>query len=341
MVMKKLINEPESIVRDLIDGLVNSHSDIIQLVGNDIIIRRKPKDKGKVQIVFGQGIGHEPGYNAMVGYGMHDVEVPGGIFSCAGGDRIYEGIKLAWEMSGNTPVLHLIANHEGDVINGNMGREMAEDEGIDVKSVLLYDDIASAPKGQEQDRRGMAGMTFSFKVAGALAEQGVDRDTIAGKVEQVNETTRTLAVALKPCTIPTTGQPLFTLADEDLIIGPGVHGEPGPEGPAKMMSANQVMDIVAERVLEDGGFSGGDEVLVCINGSGATTLMEMFILYNRLDEILKNKNIKPYRPLIGNYITTQEMAGFSLSLCRADDEVKKLWDAPAHTPFYKSCAGLV
>ncbi|MFW6181818.1 MAG: dihydroxyacetone kinase subunit DhaK, partial [Spirochaetota bacterium] len=315
MIMKKLINEPENIVRDLIDGLVKSHSDIIQLVGNDIIIRRKPKDKGKVQIVFGQGIGHEPGYNGMIGYGMHDVEVPGGIFACAGADRIYEGIKLAWEMSGNTPVLQLIANHEGDVINGNMAREMAEDEGIDVKSVLLYDDIASAPKGREKDRRGMAGMTFSFKVAGALAEQGADRAAIIQKVEQVNETTRTLAVALRPCTIPTTGQPLFTLAEDELIIGPGVHGEPGPEGPAKMMSANQLMDIVAERVLKDGGFTGGDEVLVLINGSGSTTLMEMFILYNRLEEILKNKGIKPYRPLIGNFITTQEMAGFSLSLC--------------------------
>jgi dihydroxyacetone kinase-like protein len=340
MVMKKMINEPENIVQDLIDGLMASHSDILQLVENNIIIRKQPKEKGKVQIVFGQGAGHEPGYNGMIKYGMHDVEVPGGIFSCAGGDRIYEGIKLAWEMSGHTPVLQLIANHEGDVINGNMAREMAEDEGIDVKSVLLYDDIASAPKGQEQDRRGMAGMTFSFKAAGALAEQGVDRDTIAKKVEQVNRNTRTLAVALNPCTIPTTGQPLFSLAQDELIIGPGVHGEPGPEGPAKMMSANQVMDIVADRVLEDGEFKGGDEVLVIINGSGSTTLMEMFTLYKRLDSILKKKDIKPYRPLIGNYVTTQEMAGFSLSLCKADAETKRMWVVPANTPYYKICTGV-
>lgn len=335
MIMKKLINKPEDIVRELLDGLVKSHNDLIQFVDNDIIIRRKPKEKGKVQIVFGQGIGHEPGYNGMLGFGMHDVEVPGSIFACAGGDRIYEGIKIAWEMSGNTPVLLLIANHEGDVINGNMALDMAKDDGIDVEGVILYDDIASAPKGKEQNRRGMAGMTFSFKVAGALAERGESRERIIETVKRVNEATRTLAVALRPCTIPTTGQPLFSLADDELIIGPGVHGEPGPEGPLKMITADRVMDIVSDRVIKDGEFKAGDEVLVIINGSGSTTLMEMFILYNRLEEILKNKNIKPYKPIIGNFITTQEMAGFSLSLCKADDKIKKLWDAPANTPYLK------
>jgi len=334
--MKKLINDPNNIVRELIDGLVKSHSNLIQLVGNDIIIRKKPKKKGMVQIVFGQGIGHEPGFDGLIGYGMHDVEVPGQIFTCSGGDRIYEGIKLAWEKSGNTPVLSLIANHEGDVLNGGMAIDMAKDEDIDVESVLLYDDIASAPKGEEEKRRGMAGMFFSFKIAGALAEQGKDRDEMIEITKKVNSSTRTLAVALRPCTIPTTGQPLFTLADDELIIGPGVHGEPGPEGPMKIKTANEVMDIIADRIIEDGEFKSGDEVLALINGSGSTTLMEMFILYNRLDEILKSKNIKSYKPLIGNIITTQEMAGFSLSMCKADDLIKKLWDAPANTPYYKN-----
>jgi len=339
MVMKKFLNEPEKIVRELIDGLVKSHSDILKLVGNDIIIRRRSKEKGKIQIVFGQGIGHEPGFDGMVGYGMHDVEVPGNIFACSGGDRIYEGIKIAWEMSGNAPVLSLIANHEGDVINGNMAIDMAKDDGIDVESVLLYDDIASAPKGEEEKRRGMAGMLFSFKIAGALSEQGLERGRIIEKTKKVNASTRTLAVALRPCTIPTTGQPLFTLAEDELIIGPGVHGETGPEGPMKITSANKVMDIVTERVISDGEFKSGDDVLVLINGSGSTTLMEMFILYNRLDEILKSKNIRPYKPLIGNIITTQEMAGFSLSMCKADDEVKKLWDEPVNTPYFKRLRG--
>jgi dihydroxyacetone kinase-like protein len=339
MVMKKLINAPEQIVRELLDGLVKAHSDSIQLVAGDIIIRKTPKQRGKVQIVFGQGIGHEPGFDGLVGYGMHDVEVPGGIFACSGADRIYEGIKLAWKMSGEKAVLQLIANHAGDVMNGEMAREMAQAEGIDVESILLYDDIASAPKGEEESRRGMAGILFAFKIAGALAEQGKERAEIIAKTKAVNAATRTLAVALRPCTIPTTGQPLFALSDDELIIGPGVHGEPGPEGPLKMMNANALMDIVAQRVLEDGDFIEGDEVLVCLNGSGATTLMELFILYNRLDEILKSKGIQPYRPLIGNYLTTQEMAGFSLSLCRADHEVKWLWDEPVNTPYYKNCRG--
>ncbi len=335
MVMKKFINNPEDLARELNIGLVRAHSDMLQMVGDGIIIRKKPKEKGKVQIVFGQGSGHEPGLNGMMGYGMHDVEVPGGIFACAGGDRIYEGIKIAWEMSGNTPVLVLVANHEGDVINNGLAVDMAREEGIDVESVLLYDDIASAPKGEEEKRRGMAGMTFSFKVAGALAEEGKSRDEIISQVKKVTAGTKTLAVALRPCTIPTTGQLLFTLAEDELIVGPGVHGEAGPEGPMKMVTANEIMDIVADKIITDGEFKKGDDLLVIVNGCGSTTLMEMFLLYNRLEDILNKGGMRPHRPLVGNIITTQEMAGFSLSMCKADNAIKRLWDAPANTPYFK------
>jgi len=335
MIMKKFINKPETLAEELNAGLVRAHSDLLRMMDHGIITRKKPKEKGKVQIVFGQGSGHEPGLNGLMGYGMHDVEVPGGIFACAGGDRIYEGIKIAWEMSGHTPVLVLVANHEGDVINNGIALDMARDENIDVESVLLYDDIASAPRGKEENRRGMGGMVFSFKIAGALAEEGKSRDEIAGVTRKVTADTRTLAVAMKPCTHPQTGQPLFDLADDELIIGPGVHGEAGPEGPMKLATANEVMDIVAERVIEDGEFKKGEDVLVLINGCGSTTLMEMFLLYSRLEDILNKKGIKPFKPLVGNYITTQEMAGFSLSLCRADAEIKRLWAAPANTPYLK------
>jgi len=333
--MKKFINNPEDIAKELNNGLVAAHPDYLEQVENDIIIRKRPKDKGKVQIVFGQGLGHEPGFNGFVGYGMHDVEVPGNIFACAGGDRIYEGIKVAWEMSGNTPVLYLIANHEGDVLNGGMAVELAREDGIDVESVLLYDDVASAPKGQEEKRRGMAGMFFAFKISGTLAEEGKSRDEIIKKTRLINDATRTLAVALQPCIVPTSGQPMFYLADDEIIIGPGVHGEPGPEGPMKMVTADEVMEIVTERVLEDGEFKSGDDVLVLLNGCGGTTLMELFILYNRLAGILSSRNIKPYKPLVNNIMTTQEMGGFSLSICRADAETKRLWDAPADTPYFK------
>jgi dihydroxyacetone kinase-like protein len=335
MAMKKMINKPEDIVTELLNGLVNSHRDLIRLTEEEIILRRQPKDKGKVYIVFGQGVGHEPAFDGLIGYGMHDIEIPGGIFACAGGEKIYQGIKMAWEMSGHTPVLELVANHEGDVINASIALDMAREDNIDVESVLLYDDIASAPKGQEDKRRGMAGMIFSFKVAGAMAEAGKSRDEIIRKVKDVNASTRTLAVALRPCTIPTTGQLLFTLAEDEIIIGPGVHGEAGPEGPIKLPSANEVIEIVTERVIQDGDFKNGDELLVLINGSGATTLMEMFIMYNRLEQILKSRNMKVHRPLIGNYVTTQEMAGFSLSICKADEETKRYWDSRTVTPYLK------
>jgi dihydroxyacetone kinase-like protein len=335
MKMKKFLNQPENIASDLLSGLVKSHSHLVQLIDGDLLVRTHPKAPGKVPLVFGQGIGHEPAFDGMLGYGMHDVEIPGDIFACSGGDRIFAGIKHAWKTSQHTPVLLLIANHEGDVMNGTMAYEMAQAEGIDVEKIILFDDIASAPKEDIKNRRGMAGITFSFKVAGAMSEMGKTRDEILEVTRQVRDSTRTLAVAVKPCTIPTTGQPLFELADDEIIIGPGVHGEAGPEGPMKLPTANQVMDIVAERVIADGEYQSGDDLLVLINGSGSTTLMEMFILYNRLDEILAERGLKPYKPLIGNYVTTQEMAGFSLSLAKADDRIKQLWDAPVHTPYFK------
>ena len=335
MAMKKLLNKPEDIASELLSGLVKSHSDLIKMVDNDLLVRKTPKPEGKVPIVFGQGIGHEPAFDGMIGYGMHDVEVPGNIFSCAGGDRIYAGIKYAWELSGKTPVLLIISNHEGDVINANIALEMAEDDDIDVKSVLLYDDIASAPKGEEENRRGMAGMIFGFKAAGAMAELGYDRDEIIAKVEKINATTRTLSVAVSPATIPTSGQVLFNLKEDEIIIGPGVHGEAGPEGPMKLSTANEIIEIVADRVVEDGEFQSGDEVLVLLNGNGATTLMELFIMYNHLEDLLKDKGLKAFKPLIGNYVTVQEMAGFSLSMCKADENTKQFWTAKTVTPYFK------
>ncbi len=298
MKMKKFINKPQNIAREMLQGYIAAYGELVQFNTEDIIIRAQPKEKGKVHIVLGQGAGHEPGYSGLLGYGIHDVEVLGGIFSCAGGDRIYEGIRHAWQASGNHPVLVLIANHEGDVINNSIALEMARDDGIDVESIILYDDIARAPREQKEERRG-------------------------------------LAAAMKPCMNPTSGQTLFTLENDELLIGPGAHGEAGPEGAYKLIPADEIMTIVAERVLKDGGFNQGDSVLVLLNGSGATTLMELFILYNRLNAILEDKGIHPYKPLIGNYVTTQEMAGFSLSLCHADEKIMELWAAPANTPFFK------
>jgi dihydroxyacetone kinase-like protein len=335
MAMKKFLNDPADCAKELTLGLSKAFGNYHRLIDHDILVRRTPKPKGKVPIVFAQGIGHEPGLNGMVGKGMIDVSIGGNIFACAGGDRIFEGIKYAWETGGHTPVLVLIANHAGDVLNGNMAVDMARDEKIELDSVLLYDDIASAPKGEEQNRRGMVGMMFSFKVAGALAEQGARIGDIVNKTKQVNAETRTLLVALNAATIPTTGQTLFALAEDEMIIGPGQHGEAGPEGPAKLKKADDLIEDVANRLIKDGGYRKGDDLLVIINGCGGTTLMEMFILYNHLDDYLRSRGMNPYKPLIGNFITTQEMAGFQLTFARADAETKRLWDAPADSPYFK------
>jgi dihydroxyacetone kinase-like protein len=335
MAMKKFLNDPADCAKELTLGLWKAYGNYHRLIDRDILVRTTPKPRGRVPIVFAQGIGHEPGLNGMVGRGMIDVSVGGNIFACAGGDRIFEGIKYAWETGGRTPVLVLIANHAGDVLNGTMAVDMAREEKIAVDSVLLYDDIASAPKGEEHNRRGMVGMMFSFKIAGALAEEGAKIGDIVKKTEKLNALTRTILVALKPATVPATGQALFELGDDEMIIGPGQHGEAGPEGPAKMKKADDLAEDVADRLIEDGGFSKGDDLLLIINGCGGTTLMEMFILYNHLDDYLRAKGMKHYKPLIGNFITTQEMAGFQLTFARADAETKRLWDAPADTPYFK------
>jgi dihydroxyacetone kinase-like protein len=332
---KKFINNPDNLAAELTAGLVKSNNDILKLIDDDIIIRAHPKAAGKVQLVFAQGLGHEPGYNGFIGYGLHDVEVSGDIFACAGGDRIYEGLKIAWESSKRTPVLLLIANHEGDVINANIAMEMAKADGIDVESALLYDDIASAPKGEEANRRGMQGMVFAFKIAGALAEQGCSRDEIAEAVKQVNAQTRTLSIALESCIIPSTGKTLFSLFEDEMIIGCGVHGESGPDGPAKMMPAKDIVAKVADRLIADGEYKSGDELLVLVNNCGSTTLMELLILYNDLHEYLLAKGMTPYRPLVGNYMTTQDMAGASISFCKCDHKIKELWDYPANSPYLK------
>jgi len=332
--MKKLINKPEALAWELLEGLAAAYGDKLKMTGNHILVRRTPKDKGKVQILFAQGSGHEPGYQGFVGYGMHDIEVAGPIFACAGPDRILEGIQEAWKIGGGGEILVLVANHEGDVINNGAAVDMAQSEGIDVESILLYDDIASAPKGEETHRRGMAGMFFAFKIAGALAEEGANRRKIIETTQRVIDGTRTLAVAVKPCTHPMSGRPLFELADDELIIGPGVHGEAGPEGPIKMMSADTVMDKVLDKLVADGGYKTGDELLAVLNGCGGTTLMELFILFRRLNQDLEGRGLACHRPLVGNIMTTQEMGGFSLSLCKADAEIKRLWDAPADSPYF-------
>ena len=329
-VMKKLINDPKNLVREELEGYTAAYADWVRLVEPNLVVRAHPKTQGKVGIAMGNGPGHEPAMIGFVGEGILDVNAPGEIFTAPVASRILAAMKAADRGAG---VLLYVANHAGDVLNARMAVDMALDEGLNIDHVILWDDIASAPPDQPEERRGIAGQMFPFKMAGSAAEAGLPLAEVKRVAEKARENTRTLAVALTSCLNPVTGEMMFDLPGDEIEVGMGVHGEAGA-GRRKMGKADEIMDIVAERVLNDRPYVSGEEVCVLINGMGSTTLMEMFILYRRLASILKSKNIAVHKARLGNFITTQEMAGFSLSLCAVDEELKRFWDAPANCPYF-------
>ena len=328
--MKKILN-PDSIVDDMIDGYVAAYGDYVAKAKNPrVVTRATPKVEGKVGIVIGNGCGHEPIAMGWVGQGMLDANAVGDIFAAPPADLILEAIREADNGAG---VLLLISRHAGDVINGEMAVELARMERLNVEPLLMYDDISSAPKGKEEDRRGAAGTTFIYKIVGAKAEEGATLSELKTLGERVRDNTRTLAAAVAPGISPLTGKPMFTLPEDEIYLGMGVHGEPGLKS-IKMTTAKDIVSEMMDALLEDLPFKSGDEVLTFVNGMGSTTLMELLIIHKEVDGILKKRGIKAFKPLAGEYITTQEMAGFSISLCRADDELKRLWDAPVSVPFF-------
>ncbi len=324
---KKLINKPETILRDMLTGFAEAYPSIVRLTENGLIVRRTPKAQGKVGLVIGNGSGHEPAMIGLVGEGLFDVNVAGEIFAAPGPERIVEGIRAADHGAG---VLVCVSHHAGDRMNAEIALELCAAYGIEnVEIVLLYDDISSAPKGQEEERRGTAGLFYVWKMLGAYAETGASLADCKRMAEKIRDHTRTLAMALTPGTNPVSGQVMFELPDDQYEIGMGVHGEVG-SGRRTLTNANDVIDQMLPPILADFPFVKGDEVLVMLNNSGSLTLMELYILYGRVAEHLKREGITVYKSWIGQYATTQEMAGFALSLCKVDDELKSLWDAPAH-----------
>ncbi|MGB7341061.1 MAG: dihydroxyacetone kinase subunit DhaK [Phototrophicaceae bacterium] len=329
---QKLINQPEHILREMLAGFTAAYSNIVQITDNGLIVRKNPKAQGKVGLVIGNGSGHEPAMIGLVGEGLFDVNVAGEIFTAPGPDRIVEGIKAADQGAG---VLVCVSHHAGDLMNAEMALELCEMEDIgNVEMVILYDDISSAPKGQETERRGTAGLFFVWKMLGAFAEQSDDLLACKAIAEKIRDNTRTIAMALTSCANPITSEIMFEMPEDEMEIGMGVHGEMG-FGRQKIVSANETIDLMLDPILADLPFNAGDEVLVMLNNSGSMTLMELFILYNRVAEKLADAKITVYDSWIGAYATTQEMAGFALSLCRVDDELKSLWDAPANGAYLK------
>lgn len=328
MAMKKFINRPENIVPELLEGFALSHPDKIRLVGSNLVARANPKARGRVGIVTLGGSGHEPGLSGFVGEGMLDVSVAGEIFAAPGAPRCVEAIRLADRGAG---VLFVVLNHSGDVLSANMTMMLAQREGRNVKKIVTHEDIAGGPN--PDDRRGLVGFLPVYKVAGAAAEQGASFEKCLEIAERMERNTRTLAVAVTTATHPATGQPIFTLEDDEMEIGMGQHGEAGT-GRMKLKTANETAELMLEMLLKDLDVKPGEDLLVIVNGAGATTLMELFIVFRRVQQVLGEKGIRLARSKVGEFITTQEQGGFQLMIARMDAELIRLWDAPCDAPYF-------
>jgi dihydroxyacetone kinase-like protein len=327
MRMKKFINDPKNVVPELLDGFTLAFPDKIRLSGTNTIIRATPKPAGKVRVVTLGGSGHEPGLSGFVGKGMLDASVAGEIFAAPGAVKCIEALRDA--CAGDQSTLLIVLNHAGDVLAGNIAMQAAEREGLKVKMVLTQEDISS-PEG---DRRGLVGCVAVYKVAGAAAEKGASLDASVEVAQRMADNMRTLAVAVRTATHPATGQPIFELGDDEMEIGMGQHGEAGT-GRMQLKSADETAEIMLEKLLEDLRVKEGEELLVLLNGAGATTLMELYLIFRRVAQVLATKKIRLVRSALGEFITTQEQAGFQMMIARMDRELIELWDAPADAPFF-------
>ena len=329
--MKKLINTPESFVPELLDGLVKAHPDLLASAGEPFtIVRADAPRAGKVALATGGGSGHLPVFLGYVGRGLLDGCAVGDVFASPSAEQM---LAVTRRISGGAGVVYIYGNYGGDVMNFDMATELAEMEDIAVKTVLVRDDVASAPPEEASRRRGVAGMVFAFKCAGAKAEAGGTLDEVAGVAEKTLANLRTIGVALSPCTVPRVGKPTFTLSEDEMELGMGIHGEPGIRR-EKLQSADEVAERMAEAVLADLGVSGGEKLAVMVNGLGATPPEELYILYRRVHDLLTARGIGVHRAYVGEYATSMEMAGASLTLLRLDEELTTLLDAPAHSPFF-------
>lgn len=327
--MKKLINDPRSVVDESVEGFGMAHADLVDVHTDPIFVVRKGAPiAGKVALVSGGGSGHEPLHAGFVGHGMLDAAVPGAVFTSPTPDQI---IPATAAVDSGAGVIHIVKNYTGDVLNFETAAEMAQAEGISVRSVLVNDDVAVEDSLYTAGRRGVGGTVLVEKIAGAAAERGDSLEAVAGVAEGVVRNVRTMGVALSGCIVPHAGVPSFELADDEIEIGIGIHGEPGRHRIA-MEGADAITSRLLDPVLEDLGIKAGEEVLLFVNGMGGTPLSELYIVYRRAAQILAERGAKVERSLVGNYVTSLEMQGCSISVLRLDDELTALWDAPVHTP---------
>ncbi|BCT74484.1 dihydroxyacetone kinase subunit DhaK [Sinomonas cyclohexanicum] len=327
--MKKLINSPQKVVDESVEGFSAAHADLVRLHPDPMFISRAGGAvPGKVGLVSGGGSGHEPLHGGYVGRGMLDAAVPGAVFTSPTPEAIIPATQAA---DGGAGVVHIVKNYTGDVLNFETAGEMCAAEGIDVRTVLVNDDVAVEDSLYTAGRRGVAGTVLVEKIAGAAAERGDSLDAVEAVAKKVVANVRSMGLALTPCTVPHAGKPSFELAEDEIEIGIGIHGEPGRRR-VGLEPADALTEHLLAPVVEDLGIGSGESVLLFINGMGGTPLSELYIVYRAAAKLLADRGITVERSLVGNYITSLEMQGCSVTVLRLDDELTELWDAPVHTP---------
>lgn len=329
--MKKVINDPSNVLSDMLKGIEYAHPEYLKKIEEGNVLIRKDKATNKVAIISGGGSGHEPAHAGYVGYGMLDGAVCGEVFTSPTPDQVYEGIKAVDSGKG---VLLVVKNYTGDIMNFDMAKEMAEMEGIEVASVVVNDDVAVEDSLYTAGRRGIAGTVFVHKIAGAMAERGRDLSEVKRVAEKTIENIKSMGMAISSCIVPAAGKPNFNLAEDEVEIGMGIHGEPGTHR-EKISTADSIVEQLVERILLNIDIEKGEEVAVMVNGLAATPFMELYIVNKKLHEMLGERDIKIYKTFIGEYMTSLEMAGFSISILKLDKELKSLLDEEADTPALK------
>lgn len=331
--MKKIINEPAAFVDEFVEGILLAHPDLLKTPADDlrVMVRADAPVAGKVGIVTGGGSGHLPLFKGYVGHGLLDGVAIGNVFSSPSSSQVLEATKA---VDGSAGVLYLYGNYGGDVFNFDLATDMAELEGIKTRTVLGRDDVASQPKERAADRRGVAGIMFAFKAAGAAAERGDSLDQVAAVAEDIIDHTATMGVGLRPTILPTTGKPSFDLSEDEMEVGIGIHGEPGFHR-GELETADNIAKTLTDRLVADLGLTSGGRVAVLVNGMGATPLEELYVLFRRVHQTLTEKGITIEKNYVGEYATSLEMAGASISLLALNDDRLALLNAPAQSPFFK------
>lgn len=329
--MKKYINDPNKVVDEMLEGFCDAHSDVLEkLPDSRVLIRKGVPFKGKVGLVTGGGSGHKPAFIGYLGDGLLDAVAVGNIFSSPSVQQIYDAIRAVDSGEG---VLCMLGNYSGDVMNFDMAIELAKDASVKVEQVIVNDDVASAPKDKMENRRGIVGEVVLWKVVGAKSREKASLEELKKTAEWVVFNTRSMGVAHSPCALPTADEPIFTLGENEMEIGVGHHGEPGVQR-MSMQTADATTIMLMDTIIKDLPFRSGDEVVINVNGLGATSLLELYIICRKANQILRDAGIKVHRSYVGEYFTSLEMAGFSITLTQLDEEAKRLIDAPACAPHF-------